>query len=375
MKALAKKKEDRYQNVDAFRQDLERFVEGRSVSAKHDTVREAAWKLVKRNKGVSAVAAAAMIVIGIIAGWSAWTNYQERRAKFEYARTLVPAYVRAAEVSANDQRLDDALGQLAFALEYEPEYPEGLMLRAKVHIARQEFDLGAADLQRYFQNRKDDASARRLAELCAKANADDATTLAPFVLVFLQNRELGLAKAMNQAPEQILAFYRKKIEAAWPGRGKRLTMDGNGKLHLNLGGCTEVTDLSPLEGMPLTRLTLGNSSGGVKVKDLRPLTGMPLTSLNLSRCGHISDLTPLQGMPLTKLGLSLCVRVHDLTALRGLKLERVSFDRGAMGRITRGMEVLRAMDSLKDIRVEHRGTRSFSRTDFFERYDAGEFDE
>ena len=37
MKALAKEKEQRYPNVEALRRDIERFQEGRSVSAKEDT--------------------------------------------------------------------------------------------------------------------------------------------------------------------------------------------------------------------------------------------------------------------------------------------------------------------------------------------------
>ena len=37
-------------HVEALRSDIERFQEGRSVSAKADTYRELAWKLAKRNK-------------------------------------------------------------------------------------------------------------------------------------------------------------------------------------------------------------------------------------------------------------------------------------------------------------------------------------
>ncbi len=40
MKALAKEKPYRYANVEALRLDIERFQEGRSVSAKDDTFRE-----------------------------------------------------------------------------------------------------------------------------------------------------------------------------------------------------------------------------------------------------------------------------------------------------------------------------------------------
>jgi len=52
---------DRYPNVEALRIDIERFQEGRSVSAKPDTTREMLWKLVKRNKGFSVGAAGALL--------------------------------------------------------------------------------------------------------------------------------------------------------------------------------------------------------------------------------------------------------------------------------------------------------------------------
>src|SRR5207248_1738280 len=54
MKALARDKQDRYPSVEAMRQDVERYLEGRSVSAKSDTKWEMFVKFVKRNKVVSA---------------------------------------------------------------------------------------------------------------------------------------------------------------------------------------------------------------------------------------------------------------------------------------------------------------------------------
>ena len=52
MGALAKKPEGRYQTVEELRRDIERFQEGRSVSAKHDSLRERTWKMLKRNGAV-----------------------------------------------------------------------------------------------------------------------------------------------------------------------------------------------------------------------------------------------------------------------------------------------------------------------------------
>ena len=60
-------------------------------------------------------------------------------------------------------------------------------------------------------------------------------------------------------------------------------------------------DISPLAGMPLTKLTLPAKRS---VLDLTPLIGMRLKTLELMSCHQLQDLTPLQGLQLTVLGLA-----------------------------------------------------------------------
>ena len=79
MKALAKDQDDRYPTVEALRQDIERFQEGRSVSAKQDTKWEMLVKFVKRNKGFSAATAAALVLLTLVLVWRSKINYDARR--------------------------------------------------------------------------------------------------------------------------------------------------------------------------------------------------------------------------------------------------------------------------------------------------------
>lgn len=101
------------------------------------------------------------------------------------------------------------------------------------------------------------------------------------------------------------------------------------------GAIGKLSDLSPLRGMVLTKLTCS----GTRVSDLLPLQGMPLfqfmcdgtnveslsplqdMSLTYLNCGTtlVSDLSPLSGMPLTMLWL-YDTKVSDLEPLRGMKL-------------------------------------------------------
>jgi Leucine-rich repeat (LRR) protein len=170
------------------------------------------------------------------------------------------------------------------------------------------------------------------------------------------------------------ALGKGRLSDLSPLKGMQLT-------NLTCGG-SKVTDLSPLEGMRLTNLNCGNSA----LSDLSPLKGMPLTQLNCSS-SYVADLSPLRGMPLNHLdcygtkvgdlsplrGMPLTVltcmtnAVTDLSPLEGMQLANFNF---FPTRITKGMEVLRPMKSLKAIGV---GQKQFTTADFWKKYDAGEF--
>ncbi|HUT34202.1 MAG TPA: protein kinase [Planctomycetota bacterium] len=127
-------------------------------------------------------------------------------------------------------------------------------------------------------------------------------------------------------------------------------------------GLTLVVDLTPLRGLPLESLNLYR----LGVVDLSPLKGMPLHDLGLAECHALRDISPLRGAPLTKLLLHDS-GVTDLTPLEGMELEEISL---SPRRITRGLEVVRRMKSIKRLTTYHQW---MSPEDFWPKYDAGEF--
>ena len=109
----------------------------------------------------------------------------------------------------------------------------------------------------------------------------------------------------------------ERIETAWPGLGKYLTLLEAGELEFNLEPSdnkakAQVSDLSPLRGIPLSHLRL---TGAWEVRDLSPLVGMKLNTLHIRYTG-VKDLAPLRGMPLSKLWLGSTVT--DFTPIAGL---------------------------------------------------------
>jgi hypothetical protein len=116
---------------------------------------------------------------------------------------------------------------------------------------------------------------------------------------------------------------------------------------LNLAG-TEVSDTGlahfknckALKSLYLDRMQVGDAG-------LAHFKGKPLTVLVIFNTG-ITDLTPLQGMPLEEIRLT-------------------------PKNITRGMDVLRGMKSLKRIGIA--GEQAWPAAEFWQRYDRGEFKE
>ena len=112
---------------------------------------------------------------------------------------------------------------------------------------------------------------------------------------------------------------------------------------LNLNGCNQLQDLSPLQGMLLTSLSLDVQAHGCQVRDLSPLAGMPLTSLDLNTCNLVWDLTPLRGLPLSSLNLNNCTQLQDLSPLKGMKLTWLSVAGIFGGTQVQDLEPLRGM--------------------------------
>jgi serine/threonine protein kinase len=132
-------------------------------------------------------------------------------------------------------------------------------------------------------------------------------------------------KALANDPQQryqTVGFLRRDIELYQEGRSVSAKEDS--RWELNLHGCGKIDDVSALRGVKLTNLSL--------------------------RLCSVSDLGPLEGMPLTFLDIGGCTKVIDLRPLKGMKLAELGF---WPKHIKAGMEVLREMRTLKSIFLEH----------------------
>lgn len=133
---------------------------------------------------------------------------------------------------------------------------------------------------------------------------------------------------------------------------------------LHLSSCSSLTDISAITTMKVTALHL---CGCQSLTDFSPLKGTELQHLNVQHFRNFKSLDVLRDLPLRRLVMH-GTPVEDLTPLAGMDLELLFF---SPIMITKGIEVLRAMKSLKEININ--GHRKLTPEEFWKAYDAGEF--
>jgi Leucine-rich repeat (LRR) protein/tRNA A-37 threonylcarbamoyl transferase component Bud32 len=137
-------------------------------------------------------------------------------------------------------------------------------------------------------------------------------------------RELKIRSNSVQDLSPVRALAGLKVLHCWGNTG----LDGKGKgtltdlsplkglalTELNVGNNAELADLAPLKDMPLEVLAVH----GTRVSDLAPLQDLKLWKLTLSG-SWVSDLRPVRAAPLRYLNITN-TRVSDLKPLRDLPL-------------------------------------------------------
>jgi serine/threonine protein kinase len=341
LKALSKEPADRYQTVEALQRDIQLYLEGRSVSAKHDTAWELLKKLIRRNKGASLATTAALVVLAVVAAVFLKINYDARvRAEESYdaylkeqeqrkkqGRDSIPSFLTAARLLMDKRDFDAARAQVRVALDLDPEHTEARYLKGQLALVGEDFAQAQQELEVYARQRPDDLLARDLLEFLPRARTKDASTGVVLAEICTRHQAYALAdgalKSLGEnahaARNELLQLYQQRLEKRWgKNAGRGLTLDpGAGTFFLRLPGNPEVTELERLRGMPLQFLDISADP----VVDLEPLQGMPLRWLKMSSTDKVSNLTPLRDMKLTWLHLGFLYRLTNLGPLRRMPLE------------------------------------------------------
>ena len=215
----------------------------------------------------------------------------------------------------------------------------------------------------------------------------------------------GPVAGRNMTPTQLHAAL-KAANPKYNGKGQ-FRVEAGRIVEVNLYDL-DVADITPLKGLPLTKLSLANTKvadiGALKgmpltslacaripASDISALKGMPLAMLNLHSCPNVKDISPLEGMPLTGLNL-VATKVTDISVLKGMPLKTLLIwlaeipDLSPLAgaqledlqfspqHVRKGMNVIRGMKSLKVIGTNNEESRrKQTPSQFWKNYDAGKY--
>ena len=160
----------------------------------------------------------------------------------------------------------------------------------------------------------------------------------PLSHLVLANTDVADLAPIEGMPLEYLDLTGSKVVSLSPLAGAPLStliLDGNPvryldalsemrlrELQLN---STKIMDIESLRGLPLQHLEFAYT----RVVDLSPLQGMPLKQLTLDGCWQIEDFTPLKGLPLEYLDVS-STKVRDLGILEGMALRTLMIHNSAV---------------------------------------------
>lgn len=335
-KAMAVAREDRYTSVKELQADVRAYVAGFATRAEQAGVWRHLLLGFSRYRRESILLVSFACVLAVIGGIALVRVLQERRRAESALANLAdtaPTFVSQAQLLATQQRFDEALEKLDFALRLQPASLEahllkGDLLQSKLRLAEAAAAYRAAErLSPGIARAR--LNAERSEQLAASEKKDGKLSRQAighlYESMVNERRPAALLLPLNQLLGQENAstrqFWRERLNQlpATPDRpwDTRFVVKSDGQLELDLSD-TAVVDLSPLKGMPLSVLNLRNCE---HIMDLSPLSLLPLRALTLDGTG-VSDLAPLKEMKLEELSLA-GTRVSDLSPLSGSSLRRL----------------------------------------------------
>jgi len=206
----------------------------------------------------------------------------------------------------------------------DPNPVQTRMLRTGVAIIQKRYSIAAEACEQWLVISPADPQALRLRTILH--NFSDGAELDPETSdivgkIFTDLKCQSIASHFLISVDRRLAIYRERLNSTWPGLGDCLRADENGRISASgkrwtsaLAQQRNLTDLTPLRGIPLVDLDLSNTA----ITTLAPLMGLALESLSINNTA-INEISALAGMPLYELDMADTL-VSDLTPLSGGKL-------------------------------------------------------
>jgi serine/threonine protein kinase len=303
MKALGRRKINRYQSVADLQRDIAAYQTGFATSAEDATAFTMFWLLLKRKRTEATLIFTALLTIVILASW-----FTSRvTSVLNELKQAAPSFHTEARTLVSEVKFAKALSRINYALSLMPDEARFHALKGNIHQSLSQF--GEAH-RAYLNARKLDPTLPHLEKniviskklLNEKQRRGVVSPASLFALRAAMQQQLRVAETLalntvlSRDTEQAFQSWKALLDRA----GMQVTLRRAGRRALSLKiNNPEINDLAPLTGMPLSRLDASNT----EIDDLAPLKEMPLVQLNLART-RIRNLAPLGGMDLKDLDLS-----------------------------------------------------------------------
>ena len=353
LKALRNETSERYRNMAALREDLERYRLGEPISARPMSSGELFLRWVKKNKAVSGVVAASLLILTLSFFWYIHSVQQQRdqaikneilakqaqlqasqnlelaqqslkkyedenRQRLEERKASAPQYHDKALAMIGQHRLDVALEAVSTAVDFDPGQPEYLYTKVLVLLGLTR-DREAAGLLEKVLSVAQEPEAVELNPLISaladrERGPEDIRKLRKF---FVAKERFSLAEIISGQSGDLVEIYRERLRLHREGLEEKLRMDEQGELHLDLSNQQGLSDLGFLSNIPVRHLNFDNTP----LTSLYAVRQLPLRSLSLVGTGLIS-LRGIEDIPLVELragGPSL----SDFSSLKKLSLKRL----------------------------------------------------
>ena len=324
MKCLEKDRARRYETATGLAVDIYRHLHNHPVMARPASNSYVLQRWVRRNKLAFAATGAVMTILAAAAilVTMMWLEL----------RGTAPVFFDKAQALVSQQRFEEALAPIRYALQKMPRQPEYWVLKGNILESLLRVDEAKTAYQQALRLKADDVPAQRNLQVCARILRDyqDGRDLPASSLALLHSamREQGRKGEADALLRRLLALdqvqrtvyyqrWRKQLDQA--RIGGTLTIDDSGRVELRVTD-TPLLDLSALRGIPLNSLDIHDDKlSFTTVKNLSALRGLPLERLRSYHMVGFEDLTPLKGMPLRELELYYYDRgwVTNLTPLAG----------------------------------------------------------
>ena len=307
LKCLEKEPSRRYASAEALAEDLERWRRDEPILARPSSTIERAVKWTRRHKTLSAAAAIiAMLTLGFMA--KIISSEQKASATLRELRQTIPLLRGETDRLIREQKFEAALEKIRYIQSLAPEVAEHHLLAGNMNQSLLRFADARDAYATALRCDPKQAEARTNLFFCqqmlertgAGTNLTTVDFLGLHKLMQAQSRSSEAAAVLlrtGKTKKQIYQAWKDTLaKAGFTEKAQTVVVEG-GTIQLSSSGAG-IEDLSPLKGIPFTRLDLPNN----RIQNLTPLEGMRLKVLHLSG-NPLTNLAALRGMPLEDLWL------------------------------------------------------------------------